>query len=512
MKTFSTLKIGLTILTNVFISIFTQSMYGSDGDAAFPAVINLVDLNGDNGFAINGITPDDGCCYAVSGLGDINGDGVDDISISAPFVNNARGQSYVVYGSRGKWPKSIDLKALDGNNGFVINGINADDNSGYALSGAGDINGDGINDFLIGAGQPNGAGQSYLLFGSKRPFPPIVNLVDLNGDDGFAINGINISDQAYLVSGPGDVNGDGIDDILVGASAALGASGQVYVVFGSQQKWPRSINLANLNGDNGFAINGINSGDQIGVAVSGAGDVNGDGVADIVIGSWPANTFQGRSYVVFGSKGKWPATMSLSVLNGKNGFAINSIGSDDINGWSVSGGDINGDGLSDVLITAPQANVVGQSYVIFGSKGEWPAAINLVDLNGRNGFTINDIDDTVDEQRDVICGVGDVNGDGIEDILIGNFGIFNFTGQSYIVYGSRQLWPAAIELAKLNGTNGFTMNGVHADDWSGFSVSGVGDFNGDGIADIIIGTGFDEDKVVSNIGQSYVLFGNKTKN
>ncbi|MEH2046339.1 integrin alpha, partial [Nostoc sp.] len=221
----------------------------------------------------------------------------------------------------------------------------------------------------------------------------IFNLSDLNGANGFAINGIKELDQlGSSVSSAGDVNSDGIDDLIIGADDASDS----YVVFGKSTGWSATLNVSNLNGANGFAINSINSGDYLGSSVSSAGDVNSDGIDDLIIGApGPSpNDYSGQSYVVFGKSTGFNATLNLSNLNGTNGFTINGIGAYDYSGFSVSSaGDVNSDGIDDLIIGAPDGSGIGseQSYVVFGKSTGWSATLNLSNLNGANGFAINGI-------------------------------------------------------------------------------------------------------------------------
>ena len=496
----------------------------SSAHAQFPASIDLSTLDGTNGFVINGIDQFDySGGFAVSCAGDVNGDGLDDVIIGA-FAADPAGESYVVFGNNSGFSASLDLSTLDGTNGFVINGIDRNDSSGGSVSGAGDVNGDGIDDLIIGApfADPNRnteAGESYVVFGSNSEFSPSLNLSTLDGTNGFVINGIDVYDlSGYSVSSAGDVNGDGIDDLIIGAPNGNGGAGESYVVFGNNSGFAPSLNLSTLDGTNGLVINGIDFSDSSGDSVSGAGDVNGDGLDDLIIGAREAdpngNSRAGQSYVVFGNNSGFSESLNLSTLDGTNGFVINGIDSYDFSGSSVGGaGDVNGDGIDDLIIGAPSdipGNTTGESYVVFGNNSGFAPSLDLNMLDGSNGFVINGID-----RRDLsgvsVSGAGDVNGDGIDDLIIGAYeadpnGIIR-AGESYVVFGNTGGFTSPLNLSALDGTNGFTINGIDGGDQSGRSVSSAGDVNGDGIDDVIIGARFADPNGNSAAGESYVVFG-----
>ncbi|MFN6538962.1 MAG: VCBS domain-containing protein [Nostoc sp. EkiNYC01] len=492
------------------------------------SVFNLSNLNGSNGFKINGIAANDNSGISVSSAGDINGDGFDDLLIGAKRADpngSDSGQSYVVFGKSTGFSTALNLSTLNGSNGFKINGIAAGDQLGVSVSSAGDVNGDGFDDLIIGASfaDPNGlsSGQSYVVFGKSTGFSSTLDLSTLNGSNGFKINGIAAGDlSGTFVSSAGDVNGDGFDDVIIGAMFADpngDNSGQSYVVFGKSTGFSTNLDLSTLNGSNGFKINGILAGDNLGNSVRSAGDINNDGFDDLLIGARradPNGSDSGQSYVVFGSSGGFSPTLNLSTLNGSNGFAINGIALGDYSGNSVSSaGDINGDGFDDLIIGASSADPngfqSGQSYVVFGKNTGFSATLNLSTLNGSNGFAINGIA-AYDSSGISVSSAGDVNGDGFDDLIIGaTFADPNgsSSGQSYVVFGKSTGFSATLNLSTLNGSNGFVINGIAVEDFSGNSVSSAGDVNNDGFDDLIIGA-FGADPNGSSSGQSYVVFGN----
>ena len=160
------------------------------------------------------------------------------------------------------------------------------------------------------------------------------NLEDLNGLNGFRIVGIDAFDRSGTsVSAAGDVNCDGFADVIAGAPTADGgdgtAVGESYVVFGKPEGFAASLDLAGLDGTDGFRIDGIDAFDYSGASVSAAGDVNGDGFDDLIIGAFGANPGgngdAGESYIVFGKAAGFVASLDLAALDGSTGFASTGL-------------------------------------------------------------------------------------------------------------------------------------------------------------------------------------------
>jgi Ca2+-binding RTX toxin-like protein len=428
--------------------VFGEQNIGSNG------TLELSSLDGTNGFALNGIDPQDYSGNPVSNLGDVNGDGFDDIIVGAPYAgplkfrafppmiayNNAQGEAYVVFGGN-NFESSIELSELNGNNGFLIEGLDEFDLVGISVSNAGDVNGDGIADIIIGASgrdpadDPNNrdpAGVSYVLFGGNNlGSGGSLDLSELNGTNGFAINGIDLGDRSGAsVSSAGDVNGDGIADILINAPRAdpggQNDAGETYLVFGSNNIGSSgSLALSDLNGNNGFLLNGIDSNDLSGASVSNAGDVNGDGISDILIGEPDADSNgerAGESYVVFGFEEPpfniIQGTSGNDVLNGTaNNDLIEALaGNDTVNGFASNDSLLGNDGVDLLFGNAGNDTLEGGNGVDTlrgGADNDLLRGNSGVDiLSGNNG---NDV---------LVGGSGNDNlrGDGGNDTLDGGNG------------------------------------------------------------------------------------------
>ncbi len=454
--------------------------------SVFPATINFATLNGLTGvsFTLPTTAGDSPISSAVSSAGDINDDGITDFMVGYPIFSNGVGSvpglTCVIFGHSGDWITPFSLSNLNGINGLIFNGEYAWDQSGNSVSFAGDINGDGTDDLIIGAPGANQVGTSYLIFGHSGNWVFPFSLANLNGTNGVKFIGEeNIKDSGLSVSLAGDINGDEIDDFIIGAS------GTAYVIFGHTGNWISPFSLSALNGLNGIKFIAGKVGDGTGLSVSSAGDVNGDGIDDLMIGSPYANNNIGTTSLVFGHRGTWSTPFLLSSLNGLNGVIFTGENPNDECGISVSkAGDVNGDGLDDLVIGSLSANNAdGTAYLVFGHIGSWSTPFFLSSLNGFNGAKLIGGGTSVSQ-------AGDINSDGINDLFIGapkyNANGGN-TGASYVVFGYPGAWATPFSLSNLNGENGIIFIG-YSTEYSGVSVNTVGDVNGDGLTDLMVGT------------------------
>jgi hypothetical protein len=258
---------------------------------------------------------------SVSAAGDVNGDGFDDVIVGTYSANDSTAflsPTYVVFGRDGGLTSPIDIDDIAaGDGGFKV--IPEELGTGYSVSGTSDVNRDGLADLIIGDSRGwrasysgYGGGAAYVVFGRTDGFISPVDLADIAaGSGGFKILGENAGDQAgSSVSAAGDVNGDGIDDLIVGAlyndnDSDGYSAGAAYVVFGQAEGLTSPIDLGDIAaGRGGFKIEGENAGDGAGISVSAAGDVNGDGIDDLIVGAFRNNSgaAAGAAYVIFGRR------------------------------------------------------------------------------------------------------------------------------------------------------------------------------------------------------------------
>ncbi|MEM9385500.1 MAG: integrin alpha [Pseudomonadota bacterium] len=361
-------------------------------------------------------------------------------------------------------------------------------------------------------------------FELRSLFPPAGG----DGSEGFVIVGASNFDDLSVVTAAGDVNGDGIGDLVAGASGAQAGAGEAYVIYGSQAGFPPLLDIGLLvsgqagEGQTGTVLQGTQTGDLTGAAVASAGDVNGDGLDDLLIGASGAANRSGRVYVVFGRSGGLGATFPLEQLtpeaggDGTLGLVVEGIDTGDVAGSAVgSVGDLNGDGHGDFAIGASNAGdtpSAGESYVIFGRPNDtvFPPRLNLAELlpeaggDGSDGIVL-----TSPSIGNTVSGVGragDLNADGIDDMWIAAPRRGNPEGPGvYVVFGDDSSLAPRVDLSALNGDDGVRIDGTSVSAYTGISagVADIGDFNGDGIDDLVIG----ESSGGGGSGRAFLVFG-----
>jgi Ca2+-binding RTX toxin-like protein len=465
-------------------------------------------LSGGDGFRMFGVNPDDRLGYCIGNAGDVNGDGIGDIML---FAKGVVSEAYVVFGHSGAFAGNLNLALLDGSNGFRLDGLTPDRMRFGVVASAGDINGDGYDDMIFGdtfaASGTGNPGASYVVYGRPSGFAPSLNVASLDGTNGFKLTGGGDFDYTGIsVSGGGDINGDGFDDMIVGSRLGpdFAYQGQTYVVFGKASGFGANLDLATLTGTNGFQLIGA-AGDEAGVTVSNAGDVNNDGFDDVLVGS-----SSGKSYVVFGKAGGFDPVISLTTLDGTNGFRMNPPGLG-AHGYALSqAGDVNGDGFDDIIVGdhLADSNGVdsGSAFVVFGHGGAFSPTLNLASLNGVTGFRIRGDAFALSGFR--VSDAGDVNGDGFADVIVSAAETFGFTRPSaYVVFGKASGFTATVNLSTLNGNNGFVLDGEFEYGPNVRDVSAAGDVNGDGFDDIMVSNA--DGIYAGTQGTTYVVFGHK---
>lgn len=490
--------------------------------------IDLANMTAAVGSRFNGVEKSEQAGLLVHDVGDLNGDGFGDFVIAAPNAINGSvtlaGSAYVVFGTGDRLTQGVALNSLNGLNGFRIDGDLERAGLGWAVSSAGDFNGDGIDDLLISQpflstnGSPT-SDRAFVIFGKTFGWASSINISSLAPGEGikFSTN-TGSSKVGSSVAGGGDINGDGISDIIIGASqydiGSDNISGSAYVVFGSTSV--TNMNLDTLNGSNGFRVNGVAHLSGFGEAASFIGDINRDGIGDFGI-SAPnvgAAGFNGSGfvYIFFGKSTPWASSFSVSSLDGSNGFRLEGAVANDRLGRDIAAaGDVNGDGIDDLIVGAPGRDGLpffdnGAAYVIFGKSSAWNANFNINSLNGMNGFSVIGSFSGL-RAGSAVDGAGDVNGDGLGDIVIGLPGS-SFSGQGYVVFGSAGPWPAVLEGGSIANSVGFRVSGPSS---TGSSVSGAGDVNGDGFADVLFGAPLSSPSPeLEGAGAAFLVYGRAT--
>ncbi len=409
-------------------------VFGSS--SGFSETFDITSIDGTNGFVVVGTIVEERMGTSVSGLGDINGDGIDDMGI------RSKEGIMILYGKTSGFDIEIDLTDINGTNGFVI-----DHAFGLEISYLGDVNGDTIDDFIISNG---GGGEAWIFFGRSSNFPSSVDVSWLDGINGFRTSGYsNTLRAAYLAGGAGDINNDGFNDIILGDRSLTSGSfiERTHLIYGRNSFNPL-VDITALDGTEGFTID--HTGGNFLAFTGTLGDINADGIDD----------FFSESAAIFGKQptDPFPANIPLSSVSDRTyGFILPG------GLTSAPVGDINQDGINDFISVYGSSGSDRDAYVIFGSNSGFPDPIDESTLDGTNGFVIGGFR-TSNIGRPV-SGDGDFNGDGISDFIIGNpfitpEGSADQTGEAYIIFGGDHYamplntgYPQAIT----ETTSGFTL-------------------------------------------------------
>ncbi len=398
----------------------------------------------------------------VSGGGDVNKDNYDDFLIGTP--DDYPGKVYLIFGKSTGWEKDFNLSNASAS--FI--GEDGPGTLGESITNAGDVNGDGYDDILIGSPlHPSKGwytGKTYLIFGKSIGW---VKNFDLTYADASFLGESGWDDSGEAIACGGDVNGDGYDDIVIGAPGGGGwNAGKTYLFLGKKSGWAVNTNLTDADA----SFIGENKYDNSGSALSNSGDVNNDGLDDILIGApetYRASNEGGHTYLIFGKSKGWQKNMSLS--NADASFVGENR--DDNSGWSISiEGDVDGDDFDDIIIGAPEKDTFyddnGKTYVVLGKSSGW--SLNSSLANADVSFIG---EGELNRSGTKVSSSGDVNGDGIDDILISNIGNSTYwqpwtsdvVGETHLIFYDKNTKPTSISNITLYSDSNYYFESTEAD-------------------------------------------------
>lgn len=508
MKRIAILLLALVALRADALEPRAAFFRGTNALSTFDGISGL--LVGTNGFRVAGDFTAIKLGSAVSAAGDFNGDGRPDLIVGAPFASEGSqvsiGRAHVLLSA----PLTPEQTVTFFTN-LAIKGAAAGDQTGARVAGGGDFNGDGLHDVAVGApfhdaGTRTNAGAVAVVYG-RTNLPSSLTLSDLDGTNGVLITGAFTNGSAgAALAFAGDINGDGRDDLLIGAptvsTAGTNNVGHAYLLFGTTSR-VATISLAALNGTNGSAFHGEDGFDEAGAGVAGVGDFNGDARPDIAIGApLVGASGNGRAYVVFGQPG-FPATNLLSALNGTNGFRVDHNGFFSGFAEALAGADLNGDGRSDLIVGERDG---AACHIVFGTAQQL-AIRTTSTLDGTNGFRITGPSGS--SFGSSVARAGRVNLDAFDDVIIGapteTVNGQTEAGSAYVVFGAPS-FAAATDVARVtDGTNGFALAGQQAGAEAGFAVAGGADIDGDAQDDLLVGERDRDIATLTEAGAAYAI-------
>lgn len=426
---------------------------------------------------------------AVAGVPDIDGDGVRDLLVGAPGEENV---DIDIEGARRSTLPAGRVYAFSGEDGSLLRTIESPPHGektwfGSEVTGLGDVNGDGAGDFVVGAkgrsaGDSSFVGRAYIM----------------SGADGSLLHTLTsptqgaVSSFGYTVAGIGDVTGDGVEDVGIGSGEAVNnttGAGRVHLFDGKNGQLVRSIGSPNPEESGRF-----------GTTLSSVGDVNGDRVPDLAVGASgeTADSLEGagRVYLFSGADGRRIRTLHSpdSEEDGRFGWATASVG------------DVTGDGSADVVVGAPGegglavVGATGRAYLFGGSEGRLVHRVESPHLSGKAGFGSS------------VAGTGDVDGDGANDFAVGTGGrdLMDRAGKAYLFSGVDISGADRRLLQKTSSPNVEEYGSIVPDDLDldssfGSAIARIGDADGDGAADVAVGASTETVGGEEEAGRVYVF-------
>ena len=460
--------------------------------------LSSVDLAAEGlGFKITGANAGDEFARTIRGVGDINGDGIQDFAVSANRYNSDAGRIYIYSGKR-DWSGDLNAADFSTSDGILIEGGASDRIGRYinSVDGAGDVNGDGIDDMVTGTRA--GDGENWIIFGDRDRTSFDLGTYSMDHPKFVAMPAGTFYDTGFTAAGPGDVNGDGFNDVAFGGNAQGSTSeGKPVIIYGKASGWSTVTTLDTIGTADGFYVRGEANNVTLSVRGIGTpGDLNQDGFAEMIFGQ--ANP-QPSAIVVYGVSGTRSNIDTYGApISAPDGFKVTGASG---TARAFAHGDFNGDGTPDFAINNRTYNGSnGRVTVLFGDAG----ALTIGAHSASQGFTLEG--SGAERAGQSLAMSGDFNGDGIDDLVVGAYFADHSatdSGSVYVIFGGLSGLPAtgATLSTYADGVRGFRIDGPAASAYLGRDVD-LADVNGDGCTDILLNT-FNS----ANTNDAFVIFG-----